>query len=114
MNYPTQNNQPESTQNHQPEGAQYDRKIVSAETAARIEREGENYQELPESQAGSIDTTAGYTADREGLLNNFAVEPEMYVNEPGDRREQLREEEIAEAQKRKEINTPGGRGPGVI
>ncbi len=38
----------------------------------------------------------------------------MYVNERGDRREQLRDEEIAKAQKRKEINTPGGRGPGVI
>ncbi|WP_072620273.1 hypothetical protein [Spirulina major] len=114
MNYPTQNNQNQSTENTQPAGAQYDRKIVSAETAARIEREGENYQELPESQDGSIDTTAGYTSDREGLLNNFAVEPEMYVNERGDRREQLRDEEIAKAQKRKEINTPGGRGPGVI
>ncbi|MEG3438656.1 hypothetical protein V0288_16100 [Pannus brasiliensis CCIBt3594] len=66
----------------------YDRGIIPAETAARHEREGEDYKHLPEPEGeGQIDTTAGYTVDREGLLNNYAVEPEMYYETPGDARE---------------------------
>jgi hypothetical protein len=93
----------------------YDPHIVPAETQARMEREGENFKHTPD-QEGGTDTTEGYTVDKEGLLNNYAVEPEMYVNVPGD----LREKQQAEANERleelKEINEhkPGGKGPGVI
>jgi hypothetical protein len=89
----------------------YDRGIVPAETAARKEREGDLFKETPnqikEQQAvtndqtddESIRTTDGYTVDKEGLLNNYAIEPEMYVNEPGDLRqheEELTAERIEE------------------
>ncbi|MEM8777945.1 MAG: hypothetical protein AAGF26_03550 [Cyanobacteria bacterium P01_G01_bin.49] len=102
----------ETDKNNQ-QSANYDRNITSAETAARIEREGENFKSTPDGEA-SIDTTGGYTMSREGLLNNYAVEPEMYVNEPGDMREQQEEEAIQRAKELKEINTEGGKGPGVI
>lgn len=94
-------------------GADYDRKIVSAETAARIDREGEDFKSTPDSEE-SLDTTQGYTVDREGLLNNYANEPEMYINEPGDLREEQESEEARKAARKTEINQPGGRGPGVI
>jgi hypothetical protein len=74
---------------------QYDRGIIPAETAARKEREGENFGAKPDSEAsgsGDFDTREGQTVDQEGLANNYAIEPEMYINEPGD----LREEEEAQ------------------
>ncbi|MBD2003985.1 MULTISPECIES: hypothetical protein [Cyanophyceae] len=88
----------------------YDRGIVPAETAARKEREGNAFKTTPsqrdeeksptndQTDGGSINTTDGYTVDKEGLLNNYAIEPEMYVNEPGD----LREQEQAETAQRAE------------
>ncbi|MCL1469659.1 hypothetical protein [Argonema antarcticum] len=81
----------------------YDPHIVPAETAARQEREGNNFKSVPtlereedaetntQTDDESIRTTDGYTVDKEGLLNNYAIEPEMYINEPGD----LREKEAA-------------------
>ncbi len=83
--------QPHTSKEH------YDREIMPAETAARMEREGQTYKDTPQDRGG-IDTDAGYTVDREGLANNFAVEPEMYVNEPGD----LREKQEARSQARQE------------
>lgn len=66
----------------------FDRAIVPAETAARKEREGENYKQTPDaSPEDSIDTTAGYTVSSEGLINNYPVEPEMYIETPGDLRQ---------------------------
>lgn len=91
----------------------YDRGIVPAETAARMEREGEDFKELPE-QEGSIDTTGGYTVDREGLANNYAIEPEMYYETPGDAAAQEEAIKAERAQELKEINEEGGKGPGVI
>jgi hypothetical protein len=76
----------------------YDRGIVPAETAARNEREGDEYKTSidksdeadsstnDQTNSESIDSTGGYTVDKEGLVNNYAIEPEMYVNEPGDLR----------------------------
>lgn len=96
--------------------AGYDRHITSAETAARIEREGENFKEMPEKE-GDIDTTGGYTVDREGLANNFAVEPEMYYEEPGDLKEKEEALKAERAQELKEINEEGGngrKGQGII
>ncbi len=115
----------------------YDRGIVPAETAARKEREGSQFKETPnqikEEQAAtndqtddeSIKTTDGYTVDKEGLLNNYAIEPEMYVNEPGDLRqdeEELTAERIEEIEdvnedKQGDLNMEGdkrGKGQGVI
>jgi hypothetical protein len=64
----------------------YDPNIVPAETAARKEREGLNFKHLPENPPGadSIDTTGGFTVDKEGLVNNFGIEPEIYYENPGD------------------------------
>ena len=115
----------------------YDRKIVPAETAARIEREEENYKTLPREQGqenvatndqsdrDSINTTDGYTVDQEGLLNNYAVEPEMYYEKPGDARQVAlkdtaeRVEELQEVKqdnqgKLTEKGDKRGKGPGKI
>jgi hypothetical protein len=80
-----------------------------------MEREGENFKHTPDPE-GDLDTTEGYTVDQEGLLNNYAVEPEMYIEVPGD----LREKQEAEAAERREEleeikeHKPGGKGPGII
>src|SRR6476646_3085272 len=115
----------------------YDRGIVPAETAARKEREGSAFKQHPtensqqharndgETDTGSVRTTDGYTTDKEGLINNYAVEPEMYVNEPGDLREkeaQLQAEragEVTEANQDKDgqltmEHDSRGKGPRVI
>lgn len=120
------------------EAPHYDRGITPAETAARQEREGDAFMHPTkegkesgnaEEQANpdSIRTTDGYTVDKEGLANNYAIEPEMYINEPGD----LRAKEEAEARERAEAikalkedndetgkltteEDARGKGPGVI
>jgi hypothetical protein len=81
----------------------YDHGIIPAETAARKEREEESYKQLPEKEE-SLDTTGGYTVDREGLLNNFAVEPEMYYEQPGDLKEKEEAEAAARAEELSDIN----------
>jgi hypothetical protein len=78
---------PEGTEGydrHTPDS--YDPNIIPAETAARKEREGANFKHLPEHPPGSesLDTTAGFTVDKEGLVDNLAIEPEMYYETPGD------------------------------
>lgn len=79
----------------------YDAHIVPAETAARKEREGDAFKKTPhQTDDESLDTSAGYTVDKEGLINNFAIEPEMYIEEPGDLREK---EAQLEAERRGEI-----------
>jgi len=115
----------------------YDRGIIPAETAARKEREGELYKTKPteereasaptdeQTDAESIHTTDGYTVDKEGLLNNYAVEPEMYYEVPGDARQEVvedstqRMEELQEVKEDKEgeLTQEGdrrGRGPGIV
>ncbi|MDP5339057.1 MAG: hypothetical protein NWQ28_10850 [Nodularia sp. (in: cyanobacteria)] len=115
----------------------YDRGIIPAETAARKDREGENYKTLPteESQKGastndqsnteSINTTDGYTIDQEGLVNNYAVEPEMYYETPGDARKQAIQDSADRVEELHEINEDQegkltekgdtrGKGPGRI
>ncbi|MEB3180502.1 MAG: hypothetical protein VKL59_15955 [Nostocaceae cyanobacterium] len=115
----------------------YDRGIVPAETAARKEREGEAYKTLPseenlasadtdnQTHSDSIRTTDGYTVDKEGLLNNYAIEPEMYYEVPGDARQQAeaetaeRVEDLIEVNEDKQgqlsmENDQRGKGPGVI
>ncbi|MEH2151904.1 hypothetical protein [Nostoc sp.] len=115
----------------------YDRGIIPAETAARIEREGDKYKTRPteereadaptddQTDSGSVRTTDGYTVDKEGLLNNYAVEPEMYYEEPGDARQQAAEDTAQRVEELGEVNQDEegkltekgdnrGRGPGVI
>jgi hypothetical protein len=116
----------------------YDRGITPAETAARREREGERFKTVPTEQReansptddqtdvnSSIHTTDGYTVDKEGLLNNYAVEPEMYYEVPGDAREEAaadkahRTEELIEVNEDKEgeltmDDDQRGRGPGIV
>ncbi|MHC5814474.1 MAG: hypothetical protein ACYT04_00650 [Nostoc sp.] len=115
----------------------YDRGIIPAETAARIEREGNLYKTLPteekeadaptddQTDPDSIRTTDGYTVDKEGLLNNYAVEPEMYYEEPGDARKQAAEDTAQRVEELGEVNQDEegkltekgdkrGRGPGII
>ena len=92
-------------ENKTPNDANYDRVITSAETAARMEREDSDFKQTSE---------AGQTVDREGLANNYAVEPEMYYEEPGDRQEIKEAEKAERAQELKDINTPGGKGVGII
>jgi hypothetical protein len=84
----------------------YDRGIVPAETAARREREKENFKQIPEEQEGdeSLNITGGFTVDSEGLANNYAIEPEMYINEPGDLREEEEAEKRLRQQELQEIN----------
>jgi hypothetical protein len=70
---------------------QYDSGIIPTEVAARKQREGGLFgttAKANERVPGSINTTSGYTIDQEGLANNYAVEPEMYINEPGDLRQE--------------------------
>ena len=92
-------------ENKTPNDANYDRAITSAETASRMEREDDNFKETPQ---------AGQTVDREGLANNYAVEPEMYYEEPGDRKEVSEAETAERATELEEVNTPGGKGVGLI
>lgn len=104
----------------------YDRGIVPAETAARREREKDNYKDTPDkAQDSSLDTSEGYTVDKEGLVNNYAVEPEMYYEEPGDAKAQAEAEAAQRAEELGEVNQEKdgdltmeadtrGKGPGVI
>jgi hypothetical protein len=71
----------------------FDPHIVPAETKARKQREGTDYKHTPDNAAdsNSIHTADGYTVDTEGLVNNYAVEPPMYVEEVGD----LKQESLA-------------------
>ena len=100
-------------ENKNPKDADYDRGITSAETAARMEREGDDFKK-PSNDPKGFDTTAGTTVDREGLANNYAVEPEMYIEEPGDLREKQEAEEAQRAEELKEVNESGGKGVGLI
>lgn len=73
-------------QNDSPTPDSYDPHIIPAETAARKEHEGDHFKHLDPHPAGSesIDTTSGFTVDKEGLVDNFSIEPEMYYEKPGD------------------------------
>lgn len=104
----------------------YDANIIPSETAARMEREGENFGKTPTNNVEGIDTTAGYAIDSEGLVNNYPIEPEMYYEVPGDAKEQLEADAAARAQELYDIKhddetgkltTDGdyrGKGPGAI
>ena len=115
----------------------YDPHIIPAETAARMEREGNRFKTHPteaqeaststddQTDAESIHTTEGYTVDKEGLLNNYAIEPEMYYEVPGDARQAEEAREAERAEELSEVNQDSGgdltdkkdkrgRGPGMV
>ncbi|HEY9665284.1 MAG TPA: hypothetical protein V6C91_00690 [Coleofasciculaceae cyanobacterium] len=79
----------------------YDRNIVPAETAARHEREEGDFKATPHDDRPE---TQGFTVDKEGLVDNFAIEPEMYVNEPGDLREEQEADRAERVQELREVN----------
>ncbi|MBV8883950.1 MAG: hypothetical protein JO235_08100 [Chroococcidiopsidaceae cyanobacterium CP_BM_RX_35] len=104
----------------------YDPGIVPAETGARMDREGSEFMHLPDqgdektddqTDRESIDVVGGYTVDKEGLANNYAIEPEMYVDEPGDLRQEETERESLnqeEQGKLTEERDARGKGTGII
>lgn len=98
----------EHSQTHQPSDTQsdsFDGNIIPAETAARIEREGEDYKTTPvKNPEDGLDTTGGYTTSNEGLTNNYAVEPEMYYEERGDMAEKEAALKAERANTLREIN----------
>lgn len=84
-----------STKHDSQESApQYDAHLIPAESAARQHREGKDFGHTShdELKGEPSHTTDGYTVDQEGLINNYAIEPEMYVEVPGDLREQAAQE----------------------
>jgi hypothetical protein len=64
----------------------YDPHITPAETAARKLNEGPKFKNLNPHPDGSdsIDEGKGFVVDKEGLVDNFAIEPEMYYEVHGD------------------------------
>ena len=94
----------------------YDRGITPAETAARMEREGELFKQKPteereasaptddQTDPNSIRTTDSYTVDKEGLINNYPVEPEMYYETPGDATQQAAEDKAQRIEELREVN----------
>ncbi len=77
-------NEPEISENSTPDS--YDPHITPAETAARKKNEGANFKHLNSNPEGSdsIDESKGFTVDKEGIVDNFAIEPEMYYEVHGD------------------------------
>lgn len=58
--------------------------------------------------AGNTQLSPGYTIDSEGRLNIYAIEPEMYINQPGDLRKQQeaeKEQRLHELQELQEDET---------
>lgn len=115
------------TRNEELETSTADRGIIPAEVAARMDREGGDFKDTADKQADpeSIDVTGGSTVDQEGLANNYAIEPEMYYEEPGDAKAEEEQREAERAQDLAEINQDKqgqltmdhdtrGKGPGVI
>jgi len=116
-----------TTSNEKMDTSTADRGIVPAEVAARMDREGSDFKTTADEQADpeSINVTGGATVDQEGLANNYAIEPEMYYEEPGDAKQEEeqdaaeRAQELAEANEDKEgeltmEHDTRGRGPGLI
>jgi hypothetical protein len=85
---------------------QYDAHIIPAESVARQHREGKDFGHTShvEADAELSEVTEGYTVDKEGLLNNYAIEPEMYVDVPGDMREQAAQEAAEHTHEMQELS----------
>lgn len=89
----------EPRSHHEEQPSHYDPHLIPAETVAREAREGSHFGHVDHDNPKNVEhihTRDGYTVDQEGLINNYAVEVPMYVNEPGD----LAEEQAAIARER--------------
>ncbi len=65
----------------------YDPHIIPTETAVREAREGKHFGHVDHDDSADTEhlhTRDGYTIDQEGLINNYAIESEPYIKEPGD------------------------------
>ena len=85
-----------------PSISHYDPHIIPAETAVREAREGEHFGHVEHDDPADknhLHTRDGYTVDQEGLINNYAVETEPYIKEPGD----LKEQELEQKAERRRI-----------
>ncbi len=115
----------------------YDPHIMPAETTARQEREGDLFKSTPteereasaltddQTDPASVRTTDGYTVDKEGLINNYAIEPEIYYEVPGDARQIEEDRQAERAEEYREMNQENegnltmqnddrGHGPGAV
>ncbi|MEO1069049.1 MAG: hypothetical protein AAFW95_07995 [Cyanobacteria bacterium J06638_6] len=97
----------------------YDPHLVPAETAARAQREGKMFGHVEHDSPNpeQIHTRDGYTVDQEGLINNYAVEPPMYINSPGDLNEVEKADAEQQARDRKAMTESHDwhhKGPGVL
>lgn len=97
----------------------YDPHLVPAETAARAKREGQVFGHVDHDPPNPehIHTRDGYTVDQEGLINNYAVEPPMYINTRGDLDEVPKAEAEQRASDRKamvESHDWHHKGPGIV
>ncbi|NMF86586.1 hypothetical protein [Nodosilinea sp. P-1105] len=97
----------------------YDPHLVPAETAARAQREGKAFGHVDHDpqDPSQVHTRDGYTVDQEGLINNYAVEPPMYIDEPGDLREVEQANAEQRAADRKAMESSHDwhhKGPGII
>ncbi|TVQ59553.1 MAG: hypothetical protein EA366_04740 [Spirulina sp. DLM2.Bin59] len=105
----------------------YDAHIIPAESVARQHREGKDFGHTShvEEDGTLTQSTEGYTVDQEGLINNYAIEPEMYIDVPGDLREQLAQEKAEHDHQLQELSEDEEgklttkhdwrhRGPGLI
>lgn len=62
----------------------YDAHLIPAETVAREAREGSHFGQVEHDDVQDtehIHTRDGYTVDQEGLINNYAVEAPVQVEE---------------------------------
>ena len=116
-----------TTTNEKMDTSSADRGIMPAEVAARMDREGDQFKTTADEQADpeSINVTGGATVDQESLANNYAIEPEMYVDEPGDSKQEEEELTAERAKQLKDVNQDSegkltmegdtrGKGPGII
>lgn len=81
----------------------YDQHIIPGESIARAAREGKHFGHVEHDKPGDkehIHNRDGYTIDQEGLINNYAVETEAYIKEPGDLKEK---EQALKAKRRREL-----------
>lgn len=102
-----------------PTPSHYDPHLVPAETAARAKREGQTFGHVDHDPRNpeQLHTRDGYTIDQEGLINNYAIEPPMYINTPGDldEAEKLNAEQRNRDRKAMEASHDWNhKGPGVI
>ncbi len=100
------NSKEKTTRNDEMDTSTADRGIIPAEVAARMDREGSDYRKTADEQGAteSIHVTGGATVDQEGLANNYAIEPEMYYDEPGDRKDEEAQDAANRAQELAEVN----------